>query len=229
MERRNLLESFYFAIRGIAYTLLTQPNMRYHLVAAILAFSLGLFLEINIIKLLLVVFAIFLVLITEMINTAVESTVDLYTREKKQLAAIAKDVAAGAVLLAAINAIILGYIVFFEPVNILLLTWTEFLVSDNTLNTLLLFIFGFMIVIGVFTYLKGNNVKFITACVSFILGTIIVLMFNYLEHILLAMTIGLGFYLLILLYLRNRRQLQLQLNFIWALIGLIFGLLVLIF
>jgi len=117
MRNRDLLESFNRAANGIIFCLRTQRNFRIHILAAVLVLFFSLWFHITKEEFLLVLTAIFLVLVTEIINTAVEVTIDLITQEYHPLAAVAKNVAAGGVMLAAIIAVITGYIVFFPRVN----------------------------------------------------------------------------------------------------------------
>jgi len=114
---RSILWSFNFAIEGIVYTLRTQRNMRVHMTIAVMVSVGSLLLGIGRTGLVAVVFAISLVFVTELVNTAVEAAVDLSTERFDPLAKVAKDVAAGAVLCAAINAMIVAYLVLFEPVK----------------------------------------------------------------------------------------------------------------
>jgi len=114
-EWKGILQSFGYAIEGIIYTIRTQRNMRIHLGAAIVVLLLSWGLEISIGHLLLVLFSISFVLILELINTAIEATVDLVTDEYHPLAKVAKDVAAGAVLLGVLTTIGIGIYVFFNP------------------------------------------------------------------------------------------------------------------
>jgi diacylglycerol kinase (ATP) len=118
-KSRNLFESFGYAISGVIYTLKTQRNMRIHFFIAVLITATSKYLELETFELLAVLFAISLVMITEMINTAVESVVDMFTEKYHPLAETAKNVAAGAVLIAAINALVVGYIVFINSGKLL--------------------------------------------------------------------------------------------------------------
>lgn len=115
MRSRNLLFSFNYAIEGIVYALRTQRNMRLHVMAAAAVLVAALFFRISRYELIAVVLVIALVLCTELINTAVEATVDLAVDRPDPLAKIAKDVAAGAVLVSSVVALVVGYIVFFGP------------------------------------------------------------------------------------------------------------------
>lgn len=111
-KSRSILESFSYAFQGVFYGFFTERNLKIHLVAAILAISLGVYFKITRIEWALLFFAIFFVLVAETINTAIEQTIDLVTNEYHPLAKNAKNLAAGAVLLSAINAVIIGIIIF---------------------------------------------------------------------------------------------------------------------
>ena len=113
----SILESFNFAFEGIIHVLRTQRNMRIHfLVAAvvlIVAFAAG----VDRIELMALLLAIAFVLIAEMINTAVEGTIDVATTSFDPMAKLAKDIAAGAVLIATATAVAIGYLVFSEQLS----------------------------------------------------------------------------------------------------------------
>lgn len=117
MKSKSLISSFNYAVQGIIHTLKTERNMRIHFSIAILVLFISLFLNISRMEMIMLFFTIALVIICELINTAVEATVDLITKEYNWLAKIAKDVAAGAVLISAINSIVVGYLLFFDRLN----------------------------------------------------------------------------------------------------------------
>lgn len=112
MKRRTWTESLSCALSGLIVVLSTERNMRIHLVAALLATFLGSVLGIGRVEWGLLCLTIFLVLTAETINTALERAVDLITLEYHPLARAAKNAAAGAVLLTAINAVIMAFIIF---------------------------------------------------------------------------------------------------------------------
>ncbi len=114
MRSRSLLWSFNYAIDGIVYALRTQRNMRLHVLAAAVVLSLGVVLRVSRLELIALIFAIALVITAELINTAVEATVDLAIDGFDPMAKVAKDVAAGGVLIASLSAVGVGYVVFFE-------------------------------------------------------------------------------------------------------------------
>jgi diacylglycerol kinase (ATP) len=109
--------AFQFAFHGIIYAARSQRNMRIHLVLAALALFATLYLRLERSYVALVVIAIVLVLGFELVNTAVEAIVDLMTVAHHPLAKIAKDAAAGAVLVASVGALIIGYLAFYEGVT----------------------------------------------------------------------------------------------------------------
>ena len=115
MTRRRaqtLLESFNFAFEGIIHVLRTDRNMRIHFLAAVVVLGAALGLGVSKVELIALLLAIAFVFITEMINSALEQAIDVATTSFDPLAKLAKDVAAGAVLIATINAIAIGYLVF---------------------------------------------------------------------------------------------------------------------
>jgi diacylglycerol kinase (ATP) len=123
MERMNhrrraqtLLESFNFAFEGIIHVLRTQRNMRIHFLAAVIVLVAGLAIGVSKLELIALLLAIAFVFITEMINSALEQAIDVATTSFDPLAKLAKDVAAGAVLIATVNAIAIGYLVFSSEV-----------------------------------------------------------------------------------------------------------------
>ena len=136
-KNRNLLESFNRAIDGLVFCFRTQRNIRLHCLAAVLVLGLSLGLHLTKTELLFVLLAIFFVLVTEIINTAIEAAIDLFTHRYHPLAAVAKDVAAGAVLLAAVNALATGYFVLFPKLNPLLPKVMESVVQSPAHLTLI--------------------------------------------------------------------------------------------
>ncbi len=114
MVPHKVIDSFNAAIEGIIYVLKTQRNMRVHFLAAALILVLSVVLRMDWEDTVLLMTAIVLVLLTEMLNTSIEHITDLVKGSYHPLARIVKDVAAGAVLLAALYAGGVGYLVFFR-------------------------------------------------------------------------------------------------------------------
>lgn len=116
LKNKNFFEAFGRAISGIWYSIKTQKNIRFQLLIAIVVIICGFILKLSIVEWLFVVFSIMFVITTEVINTAIETVVNMYTREYNEFAKIAKDVASGAVLLAAINSIIVAGIIVISRI-----------------------------------------------------------------------------------------------------------------
>ncbi len=110
---KKVLKSFRYALEGLKYTVVTQRNMRIHLVVALAVLLVSLYLPLQKMEVLILFVAITLVLFAELINTAIEAVVDMVTSEYHPLAKIAKDVSAGATLLTAGLAVIVGISVFY--------------------------------------------------------------------------------------------------------------------
>lgn len=108
----TLFRSFGYAFEGIGYTLRTQRNMRIHLGLGLAAMLLALFLQITPGEWAALLVAMALIYCLEMLNTVVEAIVDMVSPEFHPLAKVAKDVAAGAVLVSAIFAIAVGAFLF---------------------------------------------------------------------------------------------------------------------
>jgi diacylglycerol kinase (ATP) len=109
---RNLLESFNFAFEGIIHVLRTQRNLRIHFLAAVIVLVVAVIVSVSKLELIALLLAISFVFITEMINSAIEQAIDVATTSFDPLAKLAKDIAAGAVLIATVNAVAIGYLVF---------------------------------------------------------------------------------------------------------------------
>lgn len=112
MARRKIVESLNSAVEGFIYVLKTQRNMRLHFLIATLVLVLGIYFNLPKVELLLLVGVIALILVLEMVNTAIELTIDLIKNVYHPLARIIKDITAGAVFLAALNAVVAGYVIF---------------------------------------------------------------------------------------------------------------------
>lgn len=104
--------SFKNAFSGIVWAFRTQPNFRVHLIISFLVISLALYLRISTVEMTILVFTIILGLTAEMINTSIEAMTDLITKEWKTEAKIAKDVAAGMMLLTAFGAVLVACFIF---------------------------------------------------------------------------------------------------------------------
>ena len=112
----RLIKSFGFAAAGITHAFKTQPNFRFHTLACILVVLAGFFFKLNAAEWLWILAAIAMVLVSELLNTAIEVLVDLVSPEYNKKAGVVKDAAAGAVLIAAIIAVAIGLIIFIPKI-----------------------------------------------------------------------------------------------------------------
>lgn len=112
----SLLISFKYAWAGLSYAFITQRNFRIHTVIGTLAISLGVFLHLRPVEIAVIFLTSGLVLALELLNTAIESVVDLTVKQTyHELAKIAKDCAAGAVLISAITAVFVAGSLLLPP------------------------------------------------------------------------------------------------------------------
>ena len=114
MSQRSpgLLDSFNYAFEGIIHVLRTQRNMRIHFAIAAIVLVAAIFADVTKLELIALLLAIAFVLIAEMVNTALEHAIDVATTSFDPMAKLAKDIAAGAVLIATATAVAIGYVVF---------------------------------------------------------------------------------------------------------------------
>ena len=110
--RPSIIESFNFAIEGVIHVLRTQRNMRLHFAIAVAVLAVAVAVKVSREELIALLLSITFVLVAEMINTAIEGTIDAATTSFDPMAKLAKDIAAGAVLIASVNAVAVGYLVF---------------------------------------------------------------------------------------------------------------------
>lgn len=117
MKIKKTLESFNNAITGIIDTVRTERNMKIHLIVALVILIVSFLFDITKYEFLILAVTITMVITAELINTAIEATIDMTTNYYHPLAKIAKNAAAGGVLIAAINALLVGYIIFWDKLS----------------------------------------------------------------------------------------------------------------
>lgn len=158
MKNDNFFEALGNATNGIIYSATTQRNIRIQLVLAVIVMVLSLFYGLNTAEFLCLLFAVFMVIFAELINTAIETVVDLFVDVYHPKAKISKDVAAGAVVLAACNALVVGYFIFFKEENLKA-------ISDSIFNNMvkspmhLAFVAIMLVVIAVISMKAGCSKK----------------------------------------------------------------------
>ena len=116
----SLLKSFKYAFSGISYVLKTSRNFKIQLIFAVTSLMIGFLLKISQINYVILIATIMSVLILEILNTSIESIVDLIVKKEfSNLAKISKDTSAGAVLLASINSVIIAVYIFVPKIKLL--------------------------------------------------------------------------------------------------------------
>lgn len=222
MHERKFIEGFNAAVEGFVYVLKTERNMRIHFLAALFFLILGIYLNFSAAEIMALCVTIALVLMAEMFNTAVELIVDLIKSEFHPVARIIKDVGAGAVLISAINAVIVGYVLFSRrvPFNI----EAEMLrIKQSPIHITfisLILVFGASI-IGKIMFHKGTPLRGGMpsghAAVAFSIWTIIAFLTNN------SIVIGLSF---LMAFLIARHRVKDAVHTIWEVVaGAILGVL----
>ena len=117
---KRLIHSFGYASRGIVTVYKTEQNILIHTIMAILVIALSFYLKISNLEFCIIVLAIGLVIALEIINTALEYTIDMAMPNIHPMAKMAKDAASGAVLISAITSIVIGLIIFIPKISELL-------------------------------------------------------------------------------------------------------------
>lgn len=112
LKPTSFFQSCKGACRGISYSLKTEKHLRFHFFAAIIVISFGFYIDLARQDWLFVLYAIGSVIVAELFNTALEKSVDLTQPSYHPLAGMAKDIASGAVLFTAVQAVVIGIIIF---------------------------------------------------------------------------------------------------------------------
>ena len=116
----NVLRSFKYAFSGISYVLKTSRNFKIQLIFAVTSLMIGFLLQISQSNYVILIATIMSVLILEILNTSIESIVDLVVKKEfSSLAKISKDTSAGAVLLASMNSVIIAVYIFLPKIKLL--------------------------------------------------------------------------------------------------------------
>lgn len=156
-KKKSFISSFNFAVEGLIYSLLSQNNMRAHYVFAVIVVIAMLFFDLTRVESAIIFMSIVLVVVAELFNTAIESAVDLITDEYHNLAKIAKDVAAGAVVVTAINAVVVGYLIFYDKLNPITLNVLTKIRRQEIHLTFVGIVLILILVIGLKTYTKTGT------------------------------------------------------------------------
>lgn len=222
MRFNSLVDSFNFAIGGLVHTFRTQRNMKIHFLMAFLVLVSSLFLEISKLELIILFFSISLVVAMELINTAIEVVIDMVSEEYRLSAKIAKNIAAAAVLMASINSVIVGYLIFRDELGTISLSLLNYIkekpshLSFINLGLLVIIITTMKAAVGKGSPLQGGMPSGHSA-IAFSLATIIIMM---------TMDITIATLVLLLAFLVVQSRLQTRThNFLEVLTGALVGIL----
>ena len=116
VKSKKIINSFKYAIQGILTSFKTERNMKIHICIMILVIIVGILFEINKYEWIICVICFAIVIGGELFNTAIETVVDMVMPYKNEKAKLAKDVSAGAVLVLAMGAAIVGFIIFMPKI-----------------------------------------------------------------------------------------------------------------
>lgn len=153
-DLKNLAKSFSYAFKGIAFSIKNERNMRIHLCMTILVSLFAYFYKVSQTEFVMLILCFAFVITSEMINTAIETLTNLQSPSYNFLAKVAKDVAAGAVLISAIASIIVGFIVFFKPHRLAL---TIMYIITNPLYCVLFIVLILLSILFIFNGTKFFN------------------------------------------------------------------------
>lgn len=115
-NKRSFINSVKDSLNGLSFIMISERNFKREIILAILALIASYILKVSRIEFAIILLVIALVIVSEIFNTAIEKTVDLYTREYNEIARIAKDVSAFAVLTMCMFAFIIGMIIFIPKI-----------------------------------------------------------------------------------------------------------------
>jgi diacylglycerol kinase len=178
MWMAKLLKSFRYAIEGLKYVVITQRNMRIHFITALVVLFLSLCLPLSKLEILILFISITLVLFGELINTSIETVVDMVTKEYHPLAKIAKDVAAGAVFLTAGLAFIVGTSIFFPYLRFIHSSIAEHSLYPPTIGLTAVVLFDFFATLLVKAWITRYEKKWepsLIMSLTFCIATLIIL------------------------------------------------------
>ncbi len=200
--RITLIDSFNYAFQGVIHAVRTQRNMRVHLIAAVAVLIAAVAIGVDRMEMIALIIAIAFVLIAEMVNSAVEGAIDVATTSFDPMAKLAKDMAAGAVLISTITATAVGFLVFSERVADPSTRLIDRLEEANVYVTMVALIVTIFIVIATkaFTHrgtpLRGGLPSGHTA-IAFACWMALTLLVTGVEHRFLISSIGLLMALLV--------------------------------
>ena len=159
LKNSGFIDAWKNAFNGIIYAITTQSNIKKQLIIAVIVVIISLFFNLNRAEFLCFMFTIVLIIFAEMVNTAIETVVDLYVDVYHPKAKIAKDVAAGGVVITSINAIIVAYFLFFDKIADIGLAFIKNVTSTPVHLTFSIMIITIIAILALIAYAKTNKHK----------------------------------------------------------------------
>ena len=152
MVYKKLYKSFKFAFEGVAYCISNERNFRIHITVAAIIYLLSPYYKFTPAEMIMLTLVIAVVILAEMVNTSIETIVDMITDEFHTLAKKAKDVAAGAVLIATLCAIMCALFLILRPTIML------FIIND-VFRSPVKIVISLLVIILSYLFVKGNDKK----------------------------------------------------------------------
>lgn len=198
IKNSSFIDAWKNAFNGIIYATTTQSNIKKQLIIAVVVVIISLFFNLNRAEFLCFLFTIVLILFAEMVNTAIETVVDLYVDVYHPKAKIAKDVAAGGVVITTINAIIVAYFLFFDKITDIGLTFIHNVTNSPSHLAFSIIIITIIAILALIAYAKTNkhkgfNEKFVPsghATIAFAANTLIWLLTDNFVILILSLVMA---------------------------------------
>ena len=198
IKNSSFIDAWKNAFNGIIYATTTQSNIKRQLIIAVVVVIISLFFNLNRAEFLCFLFTIVLILFAEMVNTAIETVVDLYVDVYHPKAKNAKDVAAGGVVITTINAIIVAYFLFFDKITDIGLTFIHNVTNSPSHLAFSIMIITIIAILALIAYAKTNkhkgfNAKFVPsghATIAFAANTLIWLLTDNFVILILSLVMA---------------------------------------
>lgn len=224
LHNSNFFEACKNAVNGIIYGTTTQSNVKKQLVIIAFVMLISLFFNLSKVEFICLIFAVVLIIFAEMINTAIETVVDLYTDLYHPKAKIAKDVAAGAVVITALNAVIIAYFIFFDKIGAM--GNSIYTTVINSPTYLAFVVVALIIIIGVALKAakikdKKTNKELVVSCQSMLASAAVVATWIVTENL-----VALSFALILAVMICMNRIESKERNVLEVVLGVMIGILV---
>lgn len=198
IKNHNFADAWKNAFNGIIYATTTQSNIKKQLIIAVIVVIISLFFNLSKAEFLCFLFTIVLIIFAEMVNTAIETVVDLYVDVYHPKAKIAKDVAAGGVVITTINAVIVAYFLFFDKISDIGLNFIQNVTSSPIHLAFSVMIITIIAILALIAYAKTNkhrglNAKFVPSghtTIAFAANTIIWLLTDNIVILMLSLVMA---------------------------------------